>query len=104
MDELGDREGVANALSRLAILATSQGDRDRAEQFTIERLSLVRQIADLDKEADALRELGDIALAKDDHDRAEELYQNSVEIYQFITCQFYSSYILIFSEQSTFSQ
>src|SRR5262249_44604706 len=75
--ELGDREGIAQALSHLGAYVREQGDYDRAQTLLEEGLALYRDLGDRQGTAATLIRLGQGVQAQGDVERARECYEES---------------------------
>jgi tetratricopeptide (TPR) repeat protein len=76
--EVGDRSGLAGALSMLGGIAQSEGDLARAGALYEESLALDRELDSKSNISIDLMHLGDVAQDQGDEQRAMTLYQESL--------------------------
>lgn len=78
--ENGDREGEAESLDNLGLVAQSRGDSKTAEEYHQRSLAIKRDIDDREGEAESLGNLGLVARSQGDLEAAEDRFQRSIEI------------------------
>lgn len=83
-EEIGDRDGMAQALDGLGIVMRNRDEYDRAQGYYERSLTLRQEIGDRSGEADSLHNLGNIAFFRGVYDQAEEYYKRSLEIKETI--------------------
>jgi tetratricopeptide (TPR) repeat protein len=82
--EMGDKLGMANSLSNLAIVIVTyqQGDYGRAKVLCEESLALYRELKCEWGIATSLNNLGAVANQEGDHERAKPLFIQSLALFQ----------------------
>jgi predicted ATPase/class 3 adenylate cyclase len=78
--DLGDRQGVADALNNLGTVASEQGDYVRAQALLAEALALCRNLDDQRGEALALNNLGTIAGEQGDYALSKILFAEALAL------------------------
>jgi predicted ATPase/class 3 adenylate cyclase len=78
--DLGDRQGVADALNNLGTVASEQGDYARAQALFAEALALCRDLDDQRGEALALNNLGTIAGEQGDYALSQALFAEALAL------------------------
>jgi ATP/maltotriose-dependent transcriptional regulator MalT len=80
--ELGDRPGMARALTNLANVISALGDHARAKELLERCLALDRELDDTRGIAYSLGGLGDIAFYQGEFEQAGKYYEESLELHR----------------------